>query len=61
MTNDGAATDGSEQIRTDGGVDVNRCDCGWSEVGENANPHRKKCPNCGAQFVLSETIRWFGR
>jgi NAD-dependent SIR2 family protein deacetylase len=54
-------TGGSEQIRTDGGVDVNRCDCGWSEVGENANPHRKKCPNCGAQYVLNETIRWFGR
>lgn len=42
-------------------TDVNQCDCGWSEVGDNVNPHRKKCPNCGAPFVHSETIRWFGR
>jgi len=54
------ATSGTEQIRTDGGVDLNQCDCGWAEVGESVNPHRKKCPNCGAQFVHSETIRWFG-
>ena len=54
-------SDGTEQICTDGGADVNQCDCGWSEVGENVNPHRKKCPNCGAHFVFSETIRWFGR
>lgn len=40
-------------------VDMNQCDCGWCEVGDNINPHRKKCPNCGGKFVHSETIRWF--
>jgi len=40
-------------------TDVNRCDCGWSETGENVNPHRQKCPNCGAPFFEREEIRWF--
>ncbi len=37
----------------------NICDCGWQEHGENANPHRKKCPECGASFFSREVTRWF--
>jgi hypothetical protein len=40
-------------------TDVNRCDCGWCETDENVNPHRQKCPSCGAPFFEREEIRWF--
>lgn len=40
-------------------TDANICDCGWQEAGENVNPHRMKCPECGAPFFEREEVRWF--
>lgn len=42
-------------------TDLNKCDCGWEEHSgsKDFNPHRQKCPNCGAEFFEREEIRWF--
>lgn len=40
-------------------TDVNRCECGWCEIGDDVNPHRQKCPECGREFFGREEIRWF--
>ena len=41
-------------------ADVNLCeDCGWVESGDEMNPNRMKCPECGNTFAYSETVRRF--
>jgi hypothetical protein len=41
-------------------TDANICECGWTEAGDNLNPHREQCPECGGEFFEREEIRWFG-
>jgi len=36
----------------------NKCDCGWIE--SPGNPHRKKCPQCGRTYLMTEKVRHFG-
>lgn len=39
---------------------MNICDsCGWEE--SNGNPHRRKCPECGAAFFERNVYRRFLR
>jgi len=43
------------------GIDVQICsDCGWQQTGDQINPNRKKCPNCGAGHFDREEIQWSG-
>ncbi|SMO81460.1 hypothetical protein [Halorubrum cibi] len=43
-------------------TDVQICsDCGWQLSGQDkVNPHRKKCPECGAYYFGREEVQWFG-
>lgn len=41
-------------------TDVNVCAaCGWQESGDELNPNRKKCPECGAAYEFREEVRYF--